>query len=137
MTAAAHGAATSSQTPPARPPRVAIRAASRRPDGARSVPAPDDLYQPDGYGETLLRSLMRAQLGATLGVLLPAAAVVATYPLLSVLLPGLVAISVGPLPLSVVVLGFGIYPPLVVLAFVYVRRARRLEERFTALLKDE
>ena len=101
------------------------------------MPAPDDLYQPDSYGETLLRSLMRAQLGVTLGVLLPAAAVVATYPLLSVLLPSLGDVSVGPLPLSVLILGFGIYPPLVVLAFAYVRRARRLEERFVALLKDE
>ncbi len=122
---------------PERRARVAVRASPPRPGGARSVPAPDDLYQRDGYGETLLRSLMRAQLGVTLGVLLPAAAVVATYPLLSVLLPGLAGIMVGPVPLSVVVLGFGIYPPLVVLAFAYVRRARRLEERFVALLKDE
>lgn len=117
--------------------RVVIRALPRRATSPRSLPVPDDLYAPDGYGEALLRSLMRAQLGVTLGVLLPAAAVVATYPLLSVLLPGLGRVAVGPLPLSVVILGFGIYPPLVVLAFAYVRRARRLEERFVGLLRDE
>ncbi len=124
-------------TGPPVPARVAIRAAPRRPSPARSLPAPDDLYDAGNYAETLLRSLMRAQLGVTLGVLLPAAAVVATYPLLSILVPGLSEVSVGPVPLSVIVLGFGIYPPLVVLAFVYVRRARRVEERFVELLRDE
>ena len=117
--------------------RVAVRATPPAPHGTRSVPAADDLYSPDGYGEALLRSLMRAQLGVTLGVLLPAAAVVATYPLLSVLFPGLSRVTLLSVPLSVVVLGFGIYPPLVVLAFLYVRRARRVEERFVGLLHDE
>lgn len=117
--------------------RVAVRAVPRRSSSARSLPVPDDLYDADSYGETLLRSLMRAQLGVTLGVLLPAAAVVATYPLLSVLVPSLRGVTVGPVPLSVLILGFGIYPPLVMLAFAYVRRARRVEERFVGLLRDE
>ncbi len=76
-------------------------------------------------------------MGVTVGVLLPAAAVVATYPLLSVLLPRLSGIMIGPIPLSVMVLGFGIYPPFVALAVVYVRRARRVEERFVHLLHEE
>lgn len=118
------------------PRRVAVRANPRSPAGARAGPAADDLYHSDGYGEALLRSLMRAQLGVTLGVLLPAAAVVATYPLLSVLFPSLGRTTLLSLPLSVMVLGFGIYPPLVALAFLYVRRARRVEERFEALLHD-
>lgn len=101
------------------------------------MPAAADLFHPDDYGETLLRSLIRAQLGVTLGVLLPAAAVVATYPLLSVLLPWLNRMTVGPLPLSILILGFGIYPPLVLLAFAYVRRARRMEERFVELLEQD
>lgn len=121
----------------ARPARVAVRAPTGSPYRPRSVPGPDDLYQRDHYGETLLRSLMKAQLGVTLGVLLPAAAVVATYPLLSVLVPHLDHVTVGPLPVSILVLGFGIYPPLVALALVYVRRARRVEERFVHLLHDQ
>ncbi|HET6963812.1 MAG TPA: hypothetical protein VFH58_03505 [Acidimicrobiales bacterium] len=125
-------------TEPTRPPRVAVRAPTGPPAGPpRSVPGPDDLYQRDHYGETLLRSLMRAQLGVTVGVLLPAAAVVATYPLLSVLLPHLSQLMVGPVPLSILVLGFGIYPPFVALAVLYVRRARRVEERFVHLLHEE
>ena len=89
------------------------------------------------YGETLLRSLMRAQLGVALGVLLPAAAVVVTFPILSVLFPSLIRMSFLTIPLTVLVLGFGIYPPLVVLALLYVRRAARVEERFVALLEDQ
>lgn len=127
-----------SGAPTVRPRRVRVRApATSSPYPPRSNPGPEDLYQREPYGETLLRSLMRAQLGVTLGVLLPAAGVVATYPLLSVLVPGLAGVMVGPLPLSIVVLGFGIYPPLVLLAFAYVRRARRVEERFLHLLEDE
>ncbi len=120
------------------PMRVTVRAPTGSPsDRPRSVPGPDDLYQRDHYGEALLRSLMRAQLGVTVGVLLPAAAVVATYPLLSVLFPRLARVTVGPLPLSILILGFGIYPPLVALAMAYVRRARHVEERFIELLHEE
>jgi hypothetical protein len=124
--------------PEEKPARVAVRApAGSRYSRPRSVPDPDDLYQRDQYGETLLRSLIRAQVGVTIGVLLPAAAVVATYPLLSVLVPGVTRAMVGPLPLSVLVLGFGLYPPLVLLALAYVRLARRVEERFVKLLHEE
>jgi hypothetical protein len=119
------------------PDRVAVQATRRGPVPARAVPAPDDLYYPDRYAQALLRSLMRAQLGVTLGVLLPAAAVIALYPIVSVVLPGVATATVGPLPLSIVVLGFGIYPPLVALAFWYVRRSRRVELRFSRLLRDQ
>ncbi|MDA8047613.1 MAG: hypothetical protein M0Z30_20675 [Actinomycetota bacterium] len=120
-----------------RPVRVAVRAGPTATSRPRAVPDPDDLYEGDQYGHTLLRSLVRAQLGVTIGVLLPAAALVATYPLLSVLLPGVADAAIGPVPLSLLVLGFGIYPPLVVLALVYVRRARRVEDRFVELLHEE
>jgi hypothetical protein len=57
--------------------REVVRSEPRRPgDGARS-PALDDLYQPDAYGRELLTSLMRAQGGACLTVLLPALALLA------------------------------------------------------------
>ena len=95
------------------------------------------MYVSGAYGEALLRSLMRAQLGVALGVLLPAAAVVVTFPILSALFPGLVRATVFGFPLTVLVLGLGIYPPLVVLALLYVRRAARVEERFVGLLEDQ
>jgi putative solute:sodium symporter small subunit len=99
-------------------------------------PAPGDLYQQDNYGRTLLRSLMRAQLGATISVLVPAAALLLIYPLLAVLFPWLAKAQVGGLPLTFLILGGGIYPPLVLLGFWYRRRADKVEQRFEELLED-
>jgi hypothetical protein len=36
-----------------------------------------------------------------------------------------------------IILGGGIYPPLVLLGYLYVRRAERLEQRFVELLKEQ
>ncbi|MBX6370969.1 MAG: hypothetical protein IRZ02_01760 [Acidothermus sp.] len=121
----------------AKPPRQIVTGRPRRREAGRAYPAIEDLYTANSYGQTLLRSLMRAQLGLSLSVLAPAAAVVALYPLLVVLVPSLAHATVGFLPVSLVVLGGGIYPPLVALAFWYVRRARRIEERFIELLLKE
>lgn len=120
-----------------RPERVPVSGARHRTGGAHAVPAPDDLYHSDSYAETLLRSLMRAQLGVTLSILVPAAAVIAIYPLMAVLLPAVATASLGPVPLSAVILGVAIYPPLVLLAFLYVRRAKRMEQAFVDLLREQ
>jgi hypothetical protein len=118
------------------PVREAVRASPRHVGRRGPLPGTSDLYERDEYAATLLASLMRAQLGLTLGVLVPAAAVVAIYPLLCVLFPIVADAHVGFLPLALVVLGGGIYPPLVLLGFWYVRRAARVEQRFVDLLKD-
>jgi Flp pilus assembly protein TadB len=119
------------------PPRQVIRSAPRRPSDRSLSPVRDDLYQPDAYGRELLSSLIRAQAGVSLAVLLPAISLLALYPLLAVLLPGLATLQVVGLPLSLIILGGGIYPPLVLLGYLYVRRAERLEQRFAELLKEQ
>ncbi len=116
--------------------RQVVRAPVRHSPAVRQSPAAGDLYQPDNYAKTLLSSLIRAQLGATVTVLVPAAALLLLYPLLAVLVPSLAHASVGGLPLTFVVLGGGIYPPLVILGFWYRRRASRVEERFAELLEE-
>jgi hypothetical protein len=106
--------------------------------GARQVgasPGPRDLFANDRYAEALLRSLLHAQLGVTLAVLAPAAALLAIYPLLAVLVPRVVTMTLFGLPLTLVILGGAFYPLFVVLGFVYVRLAERTERRFTELLK--
>jgi hypothetical protein len=118
-------------------PRREIVVASPRQAAGRRYPAVEDLYSASSYGETLLRSLMRAQLGLSLSVLAPAAALVALYPLLVVLLPTLATATMGPVPLSLVILGGGLYPPLVALAFWYVRRSHRVERRFAEILAKD
>lgn len=124
-------------TPHEPPRRQVIRATTRRPTERSLSPVSDDLYQPDAYGRELLASLMRAQAGVSLAVLLPAISLLALYPLLAVLLPGLAAYEVLGLPLTLIILGGGIYPPLVLLGYLYVRRAERLEQRFVELLKEQ
>jgi putative solute:sodium symporter small subunit len=120
--------------------RQLVRAPERGRLGARTLlpirqsPAADDLYGQDDYARTLLRSLMRAQLGATVSVLVPAAALLVLYPMLAVLFPALDQAQVGGVPLTFLVLGGGIYPPLVLLGFWYRRRAGRVEDRFAELL---
>jgi hypothetical protein len=80
---------------------------------------------------------MRAQAGASLAVLLPAITLIALYPLLAVLIPRLASLQVEGLPLVLLVLGGGLYPPLVLLGYWYVRRSERLEQRFVELLKEQ
>jgi hypothetical protein len=117
------------------PRREVIRSGPRLAAG-RPTPDRSDLYGSGGYSRVLLSSLMRAQLGVTVSVLLPAIAVVALYPLLCVLVPSVATAQVGPIPVSLLVLGGGIYPPLVLLGLWYVRRARRVEQHFIELLQD-
>jgi hypothetical protein len=119
------------------PARQVVRATPRQPSDRTPSPAREDLYQPDAYGRELLSSLMRAQAGVSLAILLPAISLLALYPLLAVLLPWLDTVTVLGLPLALVILGGGIYPPLVLLGYWYVRRAERLEQRFVELLKEQ
>jgi Flp pilus assembly protein TadB len=122
--------------PSDRPRRTVVRATVPRPDRRPAGPQLADLQGRSAYGPALLRSLLRAQLATTIAVLAPAGALVALYPLLAVLFPAVADATVGPLPLAAVVLGGGIYPPLVALAFWYARRARRVEERFAEILEE-
>lgn len=80
-------------------------------------------------GHTYVRSLMRSQLRAALTVF-------AVLVLLMGPLP-LVFVSMGDSSrLEWIVLGFCVYPPLVLLARWYVRRADRNEKDFVRLVED-
>jgi len=122
---------------PQAPIREVVRARPRRPSARVPSPVSDDLFAEDDYGQTLLSSLIRAQLGVTVSVLLPAAVLLCLYPLLAVLVPSIGHATVLGVPLALILLGGGIYPPLIVLGVWYVRRAERLEQRFSDLLGDE
>ncbi len=121
---------------PLGPVREVVRAPVRRPADRSGAPGREDVLRQDDYGRELLGSLMRAQLSATLSVLVPAIVLLALYPLLAVLVPHLASAQVAGIPLTLVVLGGGIYPPLVALGFWYVRRAERVERRFGELLDE-
>lgn len=79
---------------------------------------------------------MRAQIGTTISVLIPAMLIISLYPVLAAVFPAVADLHFGFVPLTLMVLGGGVYPPMVALGFWYVRRAERIEERFGDLLGD-
>ncbi|WP_338899558.1 hypothetical protein WBG99_31310 [Streptomyces sp. TG1A-60] len=80
-------------------------------------------------GHTYVRSLMRSQLRAALGVFAVLVLLVAPLPLVFAAMPD----GAG---LEWAVLGFGVYPPLVLLARRHVRRAERNEQDLVRLVED-
>ncbi|EFE70867.1 integral membrane protein [Streptomyces viridosporus ATCC 14672] len=80
-------------------------------------------------GHTYVRSLMRIQLRASLTVFAVLALLVGPLPLVF-------AVAPDARRLEWAVLGFGLYPPLVLLARWYVRRAERNERDFVRLVED-
>lgn len=80
-------------------------------------------------GHTYVRSLMRSQLRAALAVFAVLVLLVAPLPLVFAAMPD----GAG---LEWAVLGFGVYPPLVLLARWHVRRAERNEQDLVRLVED-
>ena len=71
-----------------------------------------------------------------LGVLLALALTLGLLPLAFHLLPGLSEVDVAGVPLGWLLLGVLVYPALVGLGWVYVRRAERNERDFAELLDE-
>jgi hypothetical protein len=85
-------------------------------------------------GEVYMRSLMRIQLRLALGIVLTLAATIGTLPLLFVVVPASRTVRVADIPLPWLLLGFVVYPVLIALGWVYVRRAERNEQAFSDLV---
>lgn len=117
--------------------REVVRAPDRTGKGIRPSPQVADLYETGSYGRVLLSSLVRAQLGLAVAVLAPLAAIVIAIPLLATLWPHLVHVRVLGLPLFLLILGLGVYPPLVLAGWWYVRRAEALERSFAELMAEQ
>jgi hypothetical protein len=81
-------------------------------------------------GHTYVRSLMRAQLRSAAVVFAVLVLMVAPLPLAFAVMP----YGTG---LKWAVLGFGLYPPLVLLAARQIRRAERIERDFVHLVEDQ
>ena len=109
--------------------RVVVTGPPRRTRRASGYYRPrTEIAEQTTLGHTYVRSLMRSQLRAALSVV------------------AVLVLLVGPLPLLFAttrntglqwtVLGFCLYPPLVLLARWYVRRAERNEKDFVRLVED-
>lgn len=116
------------------PPRVKVTGRPRAAPRARSVVSEiDDQTQ---LGEVYVRSLVRSQLRLALGV---TGTLVLTLGLLPLLFAGSVTArrtAVLGVPLPWWLLGVVVYPFLVLLAWLYVRRAERNERAFRELVRE-
>jgi hypothetical protein len=121
-------------TEPARPERVRVAGPPRRRTPAART---RDIDAETRLGGMYMGSLLREQLRLALGVLGTLAATVGLLPLLFHLAPGLATVHVLGLPLAWLVLGVLVYPLLVLLGWIYVRRAERNERHFADLIGGE
>lgn len=118
-------------------PPKRVRVTSPRTGAARlhRLTAASEIDAQTRLGEIYMSSLLRAQLRLATAVLLTVAVLVAGLPLLFRLVPELVEVHVLGMPLPWVLLGFAVYPFLVLLAWVYVRTAERNERDFADVVE--
>ena len=78
--------------------------------------------------------MIRAQFGLTLSFIALTVGVLISLPLVVALVPSLAARRMMGFPLTLIVLGFAVYPALVLIALAYVRFAERTERHFLDLV---
>lgn len=115
------------------PERVRVTGPPRR-----RTPAPrtTEIDSETRLGGMYMGSLLREQLRLALGVLALLALVVGSLPLVFHLWPGLGEVAPLGVPLPWWLLGVLVYPTLLALGWVYVRRAERNERDFAELVSE-
>jgi uncharacterized membrane protein (DUF485 family) len=104
----------------------------RRTPTARTADIDDETR----LGGMYMGSLLREQLRLAVGILAVLALTVGLLPLVFHLFPALSGTEVVGVPLAWVLLGVLVYPWLLVLGWVYVRRAERNERDFAELVSE-
>ena len=110
------------------PPRP--RATTTNHSGTREIDAGTEL------GHVYMQSLLREQLRLALRILGLLGVTVGILPIAFHLLPGLGEVRVGPLPLSWLLLGVLVYPWLLILGWLYIRRSEANERDFASLVEE-
>ncbi|HET7691156.1 MAG TPA: hypothetical protein VFK41_12275 [Nocardioidaceae bacterium] len=110
-----------------------VRVTHPRTAGARPRPrtARSEIDAQSELGAVYMSSLLRTQGRLAAAVLLVVLLTLGSLPLLFELFPGLRELSVAGMPLPWVLLALVVYPFLVLLGWLYVRRAERNESAFT------
>jgi uncharacterized membrane protein len=94
-----------------------------------------DLTEESPVSDIALRSLMRAQLRLSLIHIAALVALLTAVPLLAVWVESLSTTRVVGVPVMWIILGAGMFPPLLLIAQSYVRRVEALERRTLSLLR--
>lgn len=95
----------------------------------------EEIDQSTAVGEVYIRSLMRAQLRSGLRILLVLMVTVGALPAAFAFIDGFAEVRVVGVPLAWLLLGVGVYPGLLLLGWLYVRRAERTELAFARLVQ--
>jgi hypothetical protein len=119
--------------PDAAPERVRVTGPPRRRTPAARTTDIDDETR---LGGMYMGSLLREQLRLAVGVLTVLGLTLGLLPLVFHLFPGLARVEVLGAPLAWLLLGVLAYPTLLLLGWVYVRRAERNERDFAELVSE-
>lgn len=111
-----------------------VRVTSPRAGRPRRVSIASEIDAQTELGTVYLRSLLRAQLRLAVGTVVALGLTVGLLSVLFALLPGVRQARLLGLPLPWVLLGVGVYPVLLTLAWSYVRRAERNERSFREMV---
>lgn len=95
----------------------------------------EEIDQSTAVGEVYIRSLMRTQFRSALRTLLILMVTVGALPAAFAFIDGFAELRVAGVPLAWLVLGVGVYPGLLLLGWLYVRRAERTERAFVRLVQ--
>jgi hypothetical protein len=101
----------------------------------RRVNVPSEIDAQTRIGEIYMSSLLRAQLRLAGIVIMAVVVLIAGLPFFFWLFPGLNDIVLLGMPLAWALLGFAVYPLLVLLGWFYVRSAERNERDFTDVVE--
>jgi len=121
-------------TEPGRNPRERVVLARRR--GARIVRTRVEVQEHTEVGDAMVRGLVRAQLLLSIRLAVVTLAVLFSIPLLGLLVPAFSDAVVFGVRLPWVVLGVAVYPLLLGVGWIHVRRSERIEQQFLDLVDD-
>jgi len=124
-------------TDPDDAPPARVRVTSPRTSGARprTRSAAQEIDAQTAVGEVYLRALVRSQLRIAVTVVVTLVLTVGVVPLVFWVSPDLARVDVAGVPLVWAVLGFGVYPLLVLAGWLLVRQAERNERAFADLVE--
>ncbi len=111
-----------------------VRITAPRTTRPRRTTVASEIDAQSEVGEIFMRSLMRAQLRLALTTVAFLVVTVAAWPALFAIFPSLRSVQVVGVPLPWLVLGFAVYPVLIVLGWAHARRAEHHEQTFGELL---
>jgi len=123
-------------SPDGTPRRVRVTSPRAAAGRRRRVSVTSEIDAQTRIGEIYMSSLLRAQLRLAGAVVTTLGVLVAGLPVFFWLFPQTQQVKVLGMPLAWGLLGFGVYPLMLLLGWLYVRAAERNEREFTDVVES-